>query len=898
MAETLKLAIWNANGLCQHSQEVKLFLETHKVDVMLISESHFTHNSHLKIPNYVIYNTNHPDGKAHGGSAIIIKRNVKHYELDKYKQDYLQATSISVEDKLGNITISAIYCPPKHNNKREHYQQFFNTLGGKFIAGGDFNAKHQQWGSRLATTKGKELYAVIKNNNMATLSTGQPTHWPSDLNKIPDVIDFCVTNGLNNKKFKIESSLDLSSDHTPILVTLYSEILHKQKQPSLFSKNTNWEIFKATLDEHIHLDVDLKTVEKLENAVEYLTRVIQNSAWFATPDSNTTCIEKAQPVIVKQKIAEKRQARKQFRITRTVQDKNIFNKKTKELKALLLNLKNQSFNEYVSNLSTSEANDYSLWKATKNINRPQQFVPPIRKDNGEWARNDKDKADVFAKHLSTVFKPFPSTLTIDENSEILRNLEAPFQMDLPIKAFKDREVKRVILYDINPKKAPGFDLITGKVLQKLTPKCIKLLTFIYNAVLRLRYFPNQWKVAQIILLPKPGKKPEDVTSYRPISLLPTLSKVFEKLLFKRLKPVLEEKKLIPDHQFGFRGQHSTIEQVHRITKKISNDLENKRYCSAAFLDISQAFDKVWHEGLRYKLKKSLPYHFYEILKSYLSDRHFLVKHQEEYTKLYPISSGVPQGSILGPVLYLLYTADLPTTKSATTATFADDTAVLASHTDPGCASINLQDNLNKIQDWLRKWRMKANETKSIHVTFTTRRETCPPVKLNNCTLPQADDAKYLGMHIDRRLTWRKHIFSKRKQLGKKLTQMYWLIGRTSKLSLENKLALYKSIITPIWTYGIQLWGTASVSNIEILQRFQNKVLRIIVDAPWYVPNNIIHQDLRVTSVQEEIQKFTKRYESRLEDHPNKLANKLMSNTGGIRRLKKFRPSDLSTRFKH
>ena len=231
-----------------------------------------------------------------------------------------------------------------------------------------------------------------------------------------------------------------------------------------------------------------------------------------------------------------------------------------------------------------------------------------------------------------------------------------------------------------------------------------------------------------------------------------LSKVFEKTYVKILKIIIDEREIIPSHQFGFRNNHGTIEQVHRLVNQINKDLNANRYCSAAFLDISQAFDKVWHAGLQVKLKRFLPHPHFQLLRSYLTGRHFMVKHGCDYTELHPIYSGVPQGSVLGPILYLIYTADLPTTRTTTVATYADDTAILASHTDPTSASRNLQTNLNKVQQWLQTWRIKANETKSIHVTFTLRRETCPPVMINNCQLPQVKDAKYLGMHLDRRLT--------------------------------------------------------------------------------------------------------------------------------------------------
>jgi hypothetical protein len=128
--------------------------------------------------------------------------------------------------------------------------------------------------------------------------------------------------------------------------------------------------------------------------------------------------------------------------------------------------------------------------------------------------------------------------------------------------------------------------------------------------------------------------------------------------------------------------------------------------------------------------------------------------------------------------------------------------------------------------------------------------------MKNMHLPCVDHVKYLGPHLDRKLTWHHHIFTKRKQLGLTLTKMYWLLGRRSQLSLRNKLLLYKTILKPIWTYGIQLWGTASTSNIEILERFQSKALRKIVDAPWYVPNTLIRRDLQLTSVKEEIRRYS------------------------------------------
>lgn len=892
MPSTLKIAVWNANGLCRHAQEIKTFLNLQNIDIMLISETHFTSKSYLKIPNYTIYNTNHPDGRARGGSAIIIKSSIKHEENIKYNLDYLQATSVEVEVCHKKLNVAALYCPPRYSITKENFINFFKTLGHSFIAGGDYNAKHTQWGSRLITPKGRSLLAAMNEENFDYVSTGEPTYWPTDLSKTPDLIDFCVMKGIDKNKITTESCLELSSDHSPIIITLHTAVRLKDKPPTLSNKKTNWIYFREQLDNLIDAGVSLKSAIEIEDAVQFLTNSIQHAAWDATPVSSDSIYK---PNIysssIMNLIREKRMLRKKWQNSRKPTDKLALNRSIRQLKASLLQFKNDSVQEYLSGLSSSQATDYNLWKATKRLKQPQKSKSAIKTNDGAWTRTDKEKGETFQKHLRDVFKAHETETDSLTDNKIKAGSQSPFQMDLPIKNFKLSEIKNQIKFEINAKKAPGFDLITGKILKEVGPKCLALIRNIFNAVLRHRYFPTQWKVAKIIMIAKPGKNPEEVTAYRPISLLPILSKLLEKLILKRLSPIIDDRQLIPSHQFGFRNEHSTIEQVHRIVNHIHNVYEKKKYCSAIFLDISQAFDKVWHEGLLYKLKMLLPHHFYEIFKSYIENRYFFVKYEDEHSSLSEISSGVPQGSVLGPILYLLYTADLPLNDHTTIATYADDTAILSSHENEQIASRYLQNHINEVESWLQNWKIKVNESKSVHVTFTLRRQICPPVTINNKTIPQADDVKYLGIYLDRRLTWQKHIFTKRKQLGLKLRNMYWLIGHKSQLNLNNKLLIYKAILKPIWSYGIQLWGSASKSNIEIIQRFQNKILRIVTNAPWFVPNSLIENDLQIASVQDEIKKFSQSYRERLNTHPNHLTQNLMD-VNLSRRLKRNTPSNL------
>jgi hypothetical protein len=294
---------------------------------------------------------------------------------------------------------------------------------------------------------------------------------------------------------------------------------------------------------------------------------------------------------------------------------------------------------------------------------------------------------------------------------------------------------------------------------------------------------------------------------------------------------------IPHHQFGFHRTHSTVQQCHPITHTNLKAFNNKENCTSVFLDVSQAFDRVWQPGLLHKIKKHMP-SFFPLLKSYLSNRQFRTRVKGEVSALFPINFGVPQGSVLGPMLYLLFTTDLPQAPNITIGTFADDTVILTCHNDILRASSCFQKYLNILQRWLQKWNIKINESKSTYLTFTLRKDTSLPVYLNNVEIPPAATVKYLGLHLDNKLNWKAHIIKKRKQVDLRPSELYWLLGRTSHLSVDNKFLLYKSILTPIWTYGIELWGCACKANIAVIHRCQSKILRAIVDAPWYVTNMI------------------------------------------------------------
>uniref|UniRef100_A0A224X7Z3 Putative reverse transcriptase n=1 Tax=Panstrongylus lignarius TaxID=156445 RepID=A0A224X7Z3_9HEMI len=748
---SLTILLWNANGLTNHRQELNILLHERRIDIALITETHFTERTRFYINDYKTYRTDHPDGTAHGGSAILIKNSLTHFLIPSNATYSLQPTVISLQSEPFNYTIAAVYCPPNQTINQNQFLSFFQFLGTRFISGGDYNAKHPRWGSRVANPRGRVLYNALSQTNFSYISPSQPTYWPAALNKRPDLLDFFICSNISSFHTDAFTLDDLSSDHSPVILTIDIHPRHSPPKPTLINGPIDWDSFRDILEQKIDLKTSLKTPQQLDDTVYNFTTAIQQSIRQATTNCTTTRTERIPynlPLYIRSLITKKRRARSLWQHTRYPSHKQQFNQLTRKLKNELHNFYNNQYAEYTKSLTTD---DNSLWTATRRILKFQHTSSPLRSIDDTWAKSAQEKAELFATHLSSVFIPHLDIQDLQHTTEVNAELDAPLPLSLPPKAFTPTQVKQTI-NNLPKKKSPGYDLITAQVLHQLPKKAIVFLTTIYNSILRTTYYPILWKFSNIKMIPKPGKPTHQPSSYRPISLLPILGKIFERLLLPRLLETVETMKILPNHQFGFRSRHSTIQQAHRVVDTIATSLELKEFCAGVFLDISQAFDRVWHEGLLLKLKQILPSTYYLILNSYLSERFFQVIEGTSQSSIHPILAGVPQGSVLAPLLYSVYTSDLPTHPSTSMYTFADDTAILSTNTDPTLSVRSLQTHLHSLEPWLQKWRIKINPHKSKYIVFTLKRKILAPVYLYNSSIPLADHVRYLGLYLDKRLT--------------------------------------------------------------------------------------------------------------------------------------------------
>ena len=465
-----------------------------------------------------------------------------------------------------------------------------------------------------------------------------------------------------------------------------------------------------------------------------------------------------------------------------------------------------------------------FWSSVKKLRKKATSIPPLF-DNNSFVHSDLPKANLLNQFFSTCFNSSTPPLTPTSHSDSPPSPSCPLDL-----LCSEDELLRLLL-NLSSDTATGPDGISARMLKLSAHSITAPLTLIFNISISSGIFPSDWKNSYIVPIPKSKSPSSSPSDYRPISLLSIISKVLERHIFNYLHDFCTTNQFLSDSQFGFRPGRSTESALLSITHSWLSSLDSHNSICATFFDLRKAFDSVPHQPLMQTLSSiGLPSHLTSWLHSYLCNRFQQVILNGSASPKSHASSGVPQGSILGPLLFIIYInslSDISLSPSSKLILYADD--ILFSHHCNSPSDISLiQLDIDAISSWVSSQHLTVNssKTKYMFISFkpSSYFSSFPPLFFNGSPLDRVNSFKYLGLVITSNLSWSAHIQSISCKSRRLIGMLYRLFYRHSSPSTLYKL--YSSLIRPHLEYCSSVWDPSSPAVISKLEKIQHFALKL------------------------------------------------------------------------
>lgn len=843
--QQLRILHWNAQGISTLSIQVQLeeLLERKLIDICLLNETFLKDHHKMNMKNFKIYR-NDRDSFA-GGVAILVRNSIDHILLPIQRTDKIENISIQLIIQQRPIIFTSAYSPSYGNNFSNDIMQLC-PVNKEFLIFGDFNAKHTSWRCTKNNRAGKVLFDLQNTQDWFIHTTPNATYFPHQHNRSPSTIDFLLTNTSMNLTDFYTLDNEISSDHIPIFCNLYCTNITEYKRIFHDYKNANWNTYRSHIDRATTNDQILNCPRRVDSEIDKTIHSFIQARDAAIP----TKLENTHFQIddaTSEAITHRNCIRRLYQRASTPEKpqlKLILNQLNRLIKRRIIATRNNKWNNLLKNMKPG---DKKFWAASKNLRgKTNSFTTKLIVNNTTVITPEEKAnalADEFQKsHQLTSHMRNPIDRKVKQSVTKLKNIQ-----QFPIEnAITSQEVSTIIK-GLKPSKSPGLDNISNRLLKNLPPKAIQKLTDIFNACLKLGYFPETFKTVKVIPVAKPGKNVKLPSSYRPISLLSSIGKIFEKLILNRILRHAEANNIIPPEQFGFRTQHSTTHQTKRIASIIKTNKRLRQSTGLILFDIEKAFDSVWHDGLVHKLVSyNFPTHICKCINSFLSNRTYQVSIDGHLSNSKPIPAGVPQGSVLSPLLYTIFTSDYKAPRNVQVAYYADDTAIIIKSKVTKSLIKKMERAMTSHMKYFEKWRIQINACKTQAIIFpyskSPRLNPKRKLKIGDAEIEFSKSVTYLGVTFDDKLNFREHIMKTLSKATKAFRSLYPLLCRRSYLSTQNKSLIYKCIIRAIILYACPIWKQAAWTHILNLQILQNKILKLIYNLPRLYPTRRLHDD--------------------------------------------------------
>lgn len=845
---------WNCKSLRPKTHELYYLIRKYSPILVAISETWLVPGSHYRVSGYSCLRDDRQDGYA--GCALLVKHNLTYTQI-VIPAHSPQINAVAV--RVYGITYISIYIPHPNSCLIPDILMIISSIPPPIILMGDFNAHHTSWGSSQCDLFGYSLLDTFDEANLCVLNDGSPTRRVPPTQNPKSAVDLTACSPSLSLSISWEVlPLSHGSDHFPILINM------PQRAPPESSPNpllrhvlskANWDSYSSSLDNKLNSIPYPNANNSLSCYTTFVKHII-SSANEHIPCKRSYKNRSSPPWWDPEcsNIAQQRNnAELDYNESMTMHYYLIYQRTAAMAKKLLSSKKKMGWIKFCESLSPTTPPSL-VWKQIRRFRGYYNSANRTSNDPSTWL-------EAFADKLSPPFVHIALTFNIPNNISASGSMDSPFSFD-------ELQIALNGLVD----SSPGLDGIPYSFITKSTDKTKKFFLNLINNFYEQCCIPESWGTQVIIPLLKPGKDPTNPNSHRPIALSCVLAKIAEILIKNRVEWLVESKGLLAKTQFGFRKGMSTLDSISILTTEIHHSFKKKEYLIGVFLDIESAYDNVLLPMLRTKLLQlSIPVKIARFICCFLIQRSILIKTQNSYFGPRMLWKGLPQGSVLSPLLYSIYTCDLESAVSpfCDVLQYADDLALFTSAKTISEAQHNLNSALGYLSEWLLDHGLSVSASKSNCVVFTRKRYIPDlDIRYENVSVPQHNVVKFLGIWLDTRLTGVAHFNHVVAKCEKNINILRALSGVWWGSHPFSQKLLYNAIIRSHLDYGTFILDPGNRAALDKLSKIQSKCLRIVLGAMKSSPINAMQVECVDPPLHLRRQFLSDRFVSKLIQNPD------------------------------
>ena len=835
--DTLRIIQWNADTISTKALELQERLMKDDIDICLIQESKLSENSRTpRFEGYVGIRADRKLKNVGGGLLTLIRSTLTYEPLDSVAIEGTETQSVRVSmDKKNWLYITNVYTPPCNSIGQDSIKLRTDAIPAfkSSLICGDLNAHSSLWDSIQPTDdRGEQVVDFAIDRELTILNDGSPTR----VNRItgkessPDVT-LCGAKWADKSEWSVGECIG-ASDHSPIYITISTRVNHQ----SVFGKRPRWRSNGINWDEFANEVKDKLSPNPLKGS--FTSRIAQFTKILT--DAGHKHVGKVKP-------GRKTRVWLTPPVRAAIRQRNYLRRKIKThrrewleqcevTRAEIEKAKQQKWKDVVEEAITT-TDDRKIWSFVKSISGTPDAASTgeVMKHKGKVISSNSRKANIFSSHYASVSK-----LTFDKNERSL-NREAKRMLNSKsvghqsCRPFTMSDLKTAIR-KMKSRGAPGADDIPPSFIKALDPTALAVLLSLFNESFEGATIPQAWRFAIIIPLLKMGKPSSALGSYRPVSLTSCLVKTLERMIADRLYAYVESNNLLSNLQAGFRRNLSCEDQILKVTQLIEDGFQKKKpeRSILILLDYSKAFDQVWRQKLLLSLhQKNIPMQYIRWLNAFLSERRARVNFANSTSKTRLMKQGLPQGSVLSPLLFILFINNLAELMppEAQAAFFADDVTLLATNRDRALAEKEAQALVDIVATWSKEWKLSLNADKcesSFFSTNTHEANWSPSIVIDGKVIKHEPTPRLLGVVLDRTLCFGPHTDVVTKSASSKLKILAKLSYADWGSDKFELFRIYEAVVRSRLDYAGPAWQPwLSDTQMKRLDVVQNRGLRLV-----------------------------------------------------------------------